>query len=78
MIEWYKLDSSKELPDLKHQSLIDCNRDATCSRPIALQLTGDRWDRNAHIRNVYDRRLICEWSVNDRWLVATERLLVGD
>ena len=36
-----------------HQSHIGCDRDATCSRPISLQLTGDRWDRNAHIWNEF-------------------------
>ena len=37
----------------KHQSHIGCDHDATCSRPISLQLTGGRWGRSAHIWNEF-------------------------
>ena len=38
---------------LKPQSHIGCDWDATCSRPISLQLAGDRWDRNARVWNEF-------------------------
>ena len=47
----WKLSFNKH--SLKHQSHIGCDTDATCSRPISLQLTGDRWDRSAHIWNEF-------------------------